>query len=114
MLSSLERYCDPKLPLERVGPVKPSNGSLSAKPSPDQGRWPPGTSRHLPAACTSGAGEAAEPYAELVMLRDATGDDASNADAVLAARSRDVSTTSLNRLGSDRARATNVGQGTYL
>jgi hypothetical protein len=52
----------------------------------------PGTSRHLPAACTSGAG-AAEPYAELVMLRDATGDDASNADAALAARSRDVSTT---------------------
>jgi hypothetical protein len=72
----------------------------------------PGTSRHLPAACTSGAG-AAEPYAELVMLRDATGDDASNADAALAA-SRDVSTTSLNRLGSDRAKATNVGPGTCL
>ena len=60
------------------------------------------------------SGGAAEPYAELVMLRDATGDDASNADAALAARSRDVSTTSLNRLGSDRAKATNVGQGTCL
>jgi hypothetical protein len=53
-------------------------------------------------------------YAESVMLRDATGDDASNADAALAARSRDVSTTSLNRMGSDRAKATNVGQGTCL
>ena len=54
---------------------------------------------------------AAEPYAELVMLRDATGDDAANADAALAARSRDVSTTSLNRLSSDRAQGDQCGAG---
>jgi hypothetical protein len=57
----------------------------------------PGTSRHCPLHARLER-VAAEPYAELVMLRDATGDDASN-DVALAAWSRDVSTTSLNRLG---------------